>query len=92
MPNLAKLANDKRIVVKLPIEKKIMFNTRKDELGMSASQFLIYLLNEYDGNNLSVIKNFRRNLNRRIKKGIDRNYMYELKELRNQLNIIIDRL
>ena len=91
MPRQEKLKDD-RLVVRLPICKKIQFNNRKDELGMSPSQFIIHLLNEYDGNDLAVIKNFRYNLNKRVKKGIDRKYLYELTRLRNQLNIIIDRI
>lgn len=83
---------DDRLVVRLPIHRKIQFNNRRDELGMSPSQFIIHLLSEYDGDDLAVIRNFRYNLNKRVKKGINRNYLYELTRLRNQLNIIIDRI
>lgn len=85
------LTKDKRIVIKLPIHKKLQFIQRRDELQMSSSQFIIYLMNEYDGDHLSVIQNFRYNLIRRIKKGIDRNYLYELTKLRDHLNTIIDK-
>jgi len=92
MQHLDKLINDERIVIKLPIIKKIQFIKRRNELDLSSSQFIVHLLNEYDGDNLSVIKNFRYNLCKRVKKGIDRNYLYELTKLRDQLNIIIERI
>lgn len=88
---LYQVANDKRIVVKLPIDKKIQFYQRAEELGMSPSQFVIHLLEEYDGDHLSVISNFRYNLIKRIKKGINRQYLFELKALRDHINVIIEK-
>lgn len=85
------IANDKRIVIKLPIQKKIQFIKERDSRQMSSSEFVIYLLKEYQGDHLSVIKNFRYNLNKRIKKGIDKHYLFELRRLRDQLNLIIDK-
>lgn len=83
---------DPRVVIKLPIDKKVDFLNKRDRLGMSSSQFLMYLLEEYEGNNLAVIKNFRYNLSKRIKKGINRQYINELTKLRDQLNITLNRL
>lgn len=92
MQHQEKLINDERIIIRLPIIRKIEFNKKRDDLGMNSSQFIIHLLDQFEGNNLSVIKNFRYNLNKRIKKGIDRNYLYELTKLRDQLNILIERI
>lgn len=88
---LLQVVNNKRIALNLPIEKKIQFYKRIKELDMSPSQFVVYLLNEYDGNHLSVISKFRYNLIKRIKKGINKQYLFELKTLRDQLNIIIEK-
>ena len=88
---LRQMANDKRIVIKLPIDKKVQFYKRAEELNMSPSQFIIHLLNEYDGDHLSVISNFRYNLNKRIRKGINDKYLYELTRLRDNLNVIIEK-
>ena len=88
---LHQVASNKKILVTLPIEKKIQFYNRCEELGMSPSQFVVHLLNQYDGDHLSIIQNFRYNLNRRIKKGINRQYLYELRRLRDDINILIEK-
>lgn len=88
---LHQVTSNKKILVKLPIEKKIQFHSKCKELGMSPSQFVVYLLNEYEGDHLSVIQNFRYNLIKRIRKGINKNYLYELTRLRDHLNIIIEK-
>lgn len=82
------LCKDNRIVIKIPIEQKIKFIKGMKKFNMTQSQFLIYLLEEYEGANLKVLKNFRIRLKERIKKGINYLYLRELVSIKN----IIDKL
>jgi hypothetical protein len=77
------------IKLKLPIEQVLKFQKRCNELGMTSSQYVIFLMEGYNINN---IINFRYNLNKRIKKGINRIYINQLIKLRAQLETILNKL
>jgi predicted DNA-binding protein len=80
------------IKIKLPIEQSIKLYSQASKLGMTKSQYIIYLMEEYDGDSINTIINFRYNLNRRIKKGINRIYINQLIKLQTQLNILLEKL
>jgi hypothetical protein len=80
------------IKLKLPIEQVLKFQKRCDELGMTSSQYVIFLMEGYDGNNINNIINFRESLNKRIKKGINRLYINQLIRLQTQIDTILNKL
>ncbi len=82
----------KPITINLPTNQVINFESRCKKLGMTHSQFVIYLMEEYDGDNLTCIINFRYNLERRLKKGINKLYINQLQKLQKQLNLILEKL
>jgi hypothetical protein len=80
------------IKITLPLEKQIKLEIRCKELGMSRSEYIIYLMDEVDGDDIKTIINFRYNLRNRIKKGINRLYINQLIKLQKQLNLLLDKL
>jgi hypothetical protein len=95
MPNdyqLTPQLSKEEIKIKLPLEKLLKIQTRCNELGMNTNEYIIYLIEEVDGDNIKSIINFRYNLNKRIKKGINKLYINELIKLQKQLNLLLDKL
>lgn len=76
----------------LPIIQQIKLEKRCKELGMSTSEYFIYLMEEYDGDHINTIINFRYNLSKRVKKGINQLYIKQLIKLQKQLDLILNRL
>lgn len=80
------------VQIKLSGEAKIKLDKRLQELNMSPSQYFLYLVEEYEGDHLTSLHNFRYNLKRRVKKGINFMYIQELIKLRDYLNLLIEKL
>ena len=81
---------DNRVVVRLPICRRIDYLNGMEKEQMNQSEFLIHLLENYYGDNLSVLRNFRYNLRKRVKKGINQLYINELIKLRDYINTILN--
>lgn len=81
-----------KLNIQLTLLQKIKLENNAKELGMNNSQYISYLLENYEGDNINIIKRFRYNLIRRVKKGINIMYINELKKLNTYLNILLERL
>jgi hypothetical protein len=80
------------VQIKLSSEATVNLNKKLKELDMNPSQYFMYLIEEHEGDHLTSLHNFRYNLKRRVKKGINFMYLQELIKLRDYLNILINRL
>lgn len=89
---LTPLLSKETISIRLSPNSKMKLEKRLKELNMNPSQYFLYLIEEYEGDNLTSLQNFRYNLKRRVKKGINFMYIQELIKLRDYINILLDRL
>jgi hypothetical protein len=89
---LTPLLSKSNIKITLPIDQIIKAEEKCKELGMSFNEYIIYLIEEIDGDDIKSIINFRYNLRKRIKKGINRLYINQLIKLQTQLNLLLEKL
>lgn len=68
------------------------FKALSKKLDANNSSTLAYLLEAYEGNNLKYIKNFRYNLVKRVRLGINKMYLDELIKLRDYLDSLINKI
>lgn len=61
---------------------KVKFIKGMNRLGLTATEFVLYLLDHYEGDSIKVLQNYRYVISRRIKKGIDYRVVDELKKIK----------
>lgn len=86
------VTNDGRVVIRLPVGHKIKYIEGMNRTGLNQSEFLIYLLENYEGDRLAVLQNYRSKINSRIKKGINILYINELRKIKDLIDPILQRL
>lgn len=86
------ITKDGRLRITLATGYKIKYIEGMNRTGLNQSEFLAYLLDNYEGDKLEVLQNYRYNLARRIKKGINIFYVNELKKLKDLIDPILSRL
>lgn len=86
------VTKDGRVVVRLPIGYKLKYIDGMKDKKLNQSEYLMYLLDNYEGDNLEVLKQFRHNLAKRIKKGINFLYINELKKIKDLIDPVLERL
>lgn len=89
---LIPLLSKNDIKVNLTLDQIVKAQERCNELGLTFNQYIIFLIEEIDGDDIKSIINFRYNLRRRIKKGINRIYINQLIKLQTQLNLLLEKL
>ena len=81
-----------RLTIRFSIHSKVKFIQGMNELGMTANQFIMFLIDSYYGDSLKVLRNHRYAIKKRLKKGVDRNYLKELQKTQKMLNTILKYL
>lgn len=81
-----------KISVKFPRDAKAKFLAGMNQYGLSASEFVLYLLDSYYGDNIETLRNYRHSLAGRLKKGIDRRYVRELQLIQELVNNALKNL
>jgi len=86
------VTKDGRVVVRLPIGYKAKYIDGMNRTGLNQSEFLMYLLENYEGDKLEVLQNYRYKIASRIKKGINILYINELKKIKDMIDPVLSRL
>ena len=81
-----------KISVVFSIGNKIRFLKAMEEYNYTATELVLHLLNNYYGDNLETLKRFRYNLENRAKKGINYQYVAELKKLKQVIDLQLKNL
>jgi hypothetical protein len=81
-----------KVVLSLSPLQKVSFDKICEELDMNGSQLFEYLIQRHYTFDLSTIRMFRYNLVKRVKKGINNQYIKEFIKLNNYLNTFLENL
>lgn len=79
--------NEDRLQARLPLERKIDFINLAEELGMKHSELIVYLINNSLLLEVDNLKFFRKTLRKRVRAGINTEFLQELLKLKNDINI-----
>lgn len=82
----------RKISVVFPREAKTKFLEGMNRHGLNATEFVLYLLDSYYGDNIDTLRNYRHSLARRLKRGVDYRYIKELKLIQELVNNALKNL
>lgn len=82
----------RKITVVLPRDAKVKFLEGMNKHGFNATQFVLFLLDSYYGDDIDTLRNYRHSLAGRLKRGVDRRYIEELKQIQNLVNNALKNL
>lgn len=86
------ITKDGRVTLRLATGYKVKYIEGMNRTGLNQSEFLAYLLDNYEGDKLEVLQNYRHNIASRIQKGINIFYVNELRKIKDLIDPILSRL
>jgi len=89
---LIHLLSKEPLILELPPLIKLKIEQRSTELNLTPANYIIFLIENYDGNTLEVLTSFRYNLIQKVKKGINIIHIRELIKLKEYLEVILAKL
>ena len=81
-----------KITIKFSRNSKARFLQGMNRHGLTATQFLLYLLDSYYGDNIETLRNYRHSIAKRVKRGVDHTYIDELKLIQKLVNTTLENI